>query len=95
MYRVFETQDFKKSYRKLLQSGTFKSKARAELVLILELLRTGKSLSPHNKDHELTGEWLGYRECHIKGNLLLVYQIREDVLVLLLVDIGSHPQLFG
>jgi len=48
-----------------------------------------------NRDHALSGEWHGYRECHIKGDLLLVYQIHDDVLVLVLVDIGSHPQLFG
>ena len=95
VYRIFETQQFKKSYQRLRRSGIFKSKARAELICVLNLLRAGKSLPLHNRDHALTGNWHGYRECHIRGDLLLVYQIREDVLVLVLVDIGTHPQLFG
>ncbi len=95
MYAIFETGDFKKSYRRLLQSGTFKSKARLELISVLQDLQKGKSLSARNRDHALTGDWEGYRECHIKGDLLLVYKIREEVLVLVLIDIGTHSQLFS
>jgi mRNA interferase YafQ len=54
----------------------------------------GETLEARYKDHELKGEWKGYRECHIRPDVLLVYQIQDDVLILLLVDIGSHAQLF-
>ena len=40
------------------------------------------------------GELFGYRECHIKGDLLLIYKIEKENLILILVDIGSHSQLF-
>ena len=61
----------------------------------IEFLTEGTPLPTSYFDHELTGEWSGYRECHIKGNLLLIYQIRDEVLILLLAEIGSHSQLFG
>jgi len=59
------------------------------------LLVEGKSLPMSYADHQLSGELQQYRECHIKGNLLLEYEYRDDMLVLILVDIGSHSQLFG
>lgn len=45
-------------------------------------------------DHGLNGEFLDYRECHIKGDLLLIYKIEKENLILILVEIGSHSQLF-
>lgn len=97
MYRIVETRDFRKSYRRLLQSGQFapKSKARAAYRKILECLQNGKKLPAQFRDHKLSGEYAGYKECHIKGDLLLVYEVRDDVLILVLVDIGSHSELFG
>jgi mRNA interferase YafQ len=52
------------------------------------LLAHGKKLPTEYKDHQLRGELEQYRECHIKGNLLLIYQLRK--MELLLVDIGTH-----
>lgn len=46
------------------------------------------------KDHALVGNWKGYRELHIEGDWLLIYQIKQDTLILLLVDTGSHDDLF-
>ena len=45
-----------------------------------------------SKDHELKGNWQGYREFHISGDLLLIYKIENKILYL--VRIGSHAQLF-
>ena len=95
MYRIFESKAFKRSYRRLLRSGKIGAKARAEFIRILHTLRSGNPLPSHNRDHALVGEQKGYRECHIKGDLLLVYEVRDDVLILVLVDIGSHSELFG
>ena len=47
------------------------------------------------KDHELTGDWVGHRECHIQPDWLLIYRIEDDVLVLTLARTGSHSDLFG
>jgi len=44
-------------------------------------------------DHQLTGNLKNYRECHIKGDLLLVYQVQKTELILILVDVGTHSYL--
>ena len=95
MYTVVQHQDFRRSYLKFVRSGKLKPRAQAELLRVVEMLRTNKSLPVRNRDHALKGEWLGYRECHIKGDMLLVYERKEDVLVLVLIDIGTHSELFG
>lgn len=50
-------------------------------------------LPPNLSDHLLTGDWKGYRDCHIKPDLVLIYRKTEDALVL--ARIGSHSELFG
>ena len=53
-----------------------------------------KKLDEKLKDHKLHGELSNYRECHIKSNLLLIYKKDDQNLILLLVNIGSHDDLF-
>ena len=55
-------------------------------------LSHAKTLPPEFKDHALIGEWLDFRECHILGDLLLIYQVEGEVIKL--VRLGSHNQLF-
>ncbi|MDY3707167.1 MAG: type II toxin-antitoxin system YafQ family toxin, partial [Treponema berlinense] len=45
-------------------------------------------------DHELEGNWKNHRECHIKPDWLLIYQIKDDVLILELSRTGTHADLF-
>lgn len=54
-----------------------------------------KPLPEKCRDHALTGNWEGHRECHIQPDWLLVYRIEEDVLVLTLARTGTHSDLFG
>ena len=95
MYGVIRTKAFAKSLRKFHESGRFKPAARADLEFVIHTLRNGEALPREYLDHALKGGWLGYRECHIKGDLLLIYEIHEEVLMLVIIDIGSHSQLFG
>ena len=53
-----------------------------------------KNCQRKNKDHELTGDWVGHRECHIQPDWLLIYRIEDDVLVLTLARTGTHSDLF-
>ena len=46
------------------------------------------------RDHELTGNYKDTRECHIEPDWLLIYEIREEILVLMLNRVGSHSELF-
>lgn len=62
---------------------------------IIRILPQSEKLPEKNKDHELTGNWTGYRECHILPDWLLVYRINNDVLLLTLVRSGSRSDLFG
>ena len=62
---------------------------------IIRALSRDETLPERNKDHSLTGDWVGHRECHIQPDWLLVYRMEEDVLVLTLARTGTHSDLFG
>jgi mRNA interferase YafQ len=58
------------------------------------LLLSDQVLPANSRDHALIGEWAGYRECHIKPDLLLIYR-KADADTLRLARLGSHSELFG
>lgn len=60
---------------------------------VIDTLRQGKTLGIHYRDHALTGNFKGFRECHIKPDWLLIYYIEKDILTLTLVDTGSHADI--
>jgi len=61
---------------------------------IIAKLAQGIPLPSNNRDHELTGNYAGHRECHIQPDWLLIYRIEKDVLVLTLTRTGTHSDLF-
>ncbi len=95
MYRVFYTKDFRKSFKKLQKSGEFSIGIQKKMELAVNTLASGKSLPKIYHDHKLKGNFAGQRECHIKGDLVFVYQIKKEVLVLVVINIGTHAQMFG
>ncbi len=62
---------------------------------IIRALSRGETLPEKHKDHNLTGDWVGHRECHILPDWLLIYRIEDNVLVLTLARTGTHSDLFG
>ena len=62
---------------------------------IIRALSRGDTLPEKNKDHALSGDWIGHRECHIQPDWLLIYRIENDILVLTLARTGTHSDLFG
>ena len=60
----------------------------------MNILAEQKKLEDKYQDHGLSGEYKGFRECHIEPDWLLVYRIDEDVLELFLFRTGSHSDLF-
>ena len=62
---------------------------------IIRKLSCGEMLPEKNRDHALTGDWVGHRECHILPDWLLVYRVEDDILVLTLARTGTHSDLFG
>lgn len=61
---------------------------------IMALLVEDKPLPDAQRDHALVGNWKGYRECHVKPDLLLIYSL-EDPGTLYLARLGSHSELFS
>ena len=87
---VIWTTQFKKDYRKA-------SKRNLPIELLDDLIRelaAGEKLPEKNRDHALSGNWAGFRECHILPDWLLIYRIEADILVLTLVRTGTHGDLF-
>ena len=62
---------------------------------IVEKLKAKIPLEAKYKDHPLSGNYKGYRECHIQPDWLLIYLIEDDILTLTLVDTGTHGDLFN
>ena len=90
-YTVKTTTLFKKDFKLAMKRGL-----NIELLEnIIALLSMGEPLPKKNKDHALTGNWVGHRECHILPDWLLIYRIEDDVLVLTLARTGTHSDLFN
>ena len=89
-YDVKVTTKFKKDLKLAKKQGRNTDK----LLKIIEQLANGEPLEAKYRDHDLTGEYLGCRESHIEPDWLLIYEIFDDVLVLLLNRVGSHSELF-
>ncbi len=85
-----QTHEFKKSWERYNRAGR---RDMQEVRLVMSLLFMGEPLPPIYRDHELTGEWKGFRECHIGGDFLMIYAFPEPDLVSF-VDLGSHAELF-
>lgn len=85
MRSLERTNTFKRDFKKHGDLDTV-------LIEILYLLLNDKPLPQQYKDHELIGNWKGFRECYIKPDLLLIYRKYNDYLQL--VRLGSHSDLF-
>lgn len=59
---------------------------------VIRQLAADAALPERSRDHALTGDWVGFRECHVRPDLLLIYEKEEGVLRL--VRLGSHSELF-
>lgn len=82
---------FKKDYKRIKKRGYDTRLLEA----IVKKLAAGEKLEEKNHDHALTGNWSGYRECHITPDWLLIYKIDDGELILILTRTGSHVDLLG
>ena len=81
---------FKKDFKRIKKRGYDISR----LEKIVELLANEVPLPEQFKDHNLSGNYTGFRECHIAPDWLLIYQVKNNELVLVLSRTGSHSDLF-
>ena len=88
------TTDFADDWQKLEHSGKHDMRIIKEVISLL-LMNDG-ALPAEWRDHKLHGEFEGFRECHVKGDLLLIYQISKKSYCELAVfyRIGTHSELF-
>lgn len=94
-YTVLPQKPFKKALDKLLANGLSKQ-AQDKLEIAIELLSNGQQLPAYYCDHALKGDkFKGARDCHIQGDLVLIYKYEHKKLHLLLLKIGSHNQVFN
>ena len=89
-YKIVMSSRFAKDIKTIAKRGYDLDKIKS----IIEDIANGKVLSPKYKDHPLQGEYNGKRECHILPDWLLIYEIRNDELLLYLIRTGSHSDLF-
>lgn len=90
MLNLRYSSKFEKDYKRIKKRGYNESNLRR----VIEILRNREQLPQKYNDHSLTGNYKGYRECHIEPDWLLVYKIENDTLTLILFRTGTHSDLF-
>ena len=83
---------FKKQFRKDLERIKRTGREMTRLLEAIESLCSGTPLPPQFRDHPLVGNYEDYRECDLGGDWLLIYQMTDDIVIL--VRMGSHSDLF-
>lgn len=86
--KIVQPSSFKKDVKRMKKRG----KDLDQLKTIIELLITDNSLPARYKDHSLTGNWSGWRDCHIESDWLLLYKLTAHELIL--GRTGTHADLF-
>lgn len=90
------TTRFRKDLEKIKHSGAHDL---SRLVEVIRLLINNEGPLPAEwLDHDLKGEYSGFRELHVKGDLLLIYQLSDQpksIGTVVFVRLGSHSELFG
>jgi len=89
-YTIRPTSRFQKDLKRIAKRGY-----NTELLTaVIKNLANGEPLAQKHRDHALTGDYAGCRECHITPDWLLIYEISDDTLLLYLTRTGTHSDLF-
>ncbi len=89
-YEIVPSNQFRKDLKLAAKRGYDMNKIKD----VIAKLANGETLEAKYRDHLLTGDYGGFRECHIQPDWLLVYQIDNGQLVLFLARTGTHSDLF-
>jgi mRNA interferase YafQ len=93
MRTIDRSSAFKRDYKRE-SKGQHRVTLDDVLRSVLVALASDQALDVRYRDHDLSGNWAGYRECHLKPDLLLIYRKSDDD-TLRLARLGSHSELFG
>jgi mRNA interferase YafQ len=94
MRTIERSSAFKRDYKRARATPRHGKDLDSLVAAVVSLLVSDQVLPEKNRDHALGGDRLGYRECHIKPDLLLIYR-QSDAATLRLARLGSHSELFG
>lgn len=94
MRTIERASAFKRDYKRVKATPRHAKDVDSLVSAVVGLLLGDRTLPESNRDHALGGDWAGYRECHIKPDLLLIYR-KPDADTLRLARLGSHSELFG
>jgi len=101
MRSITKSRSYKKDFQRE-SAGIYRVVLMTELPIMIAMLVADQPLPDKYSDHTLTGDWAGYRECHVRPNLLLIYMKIGDTTDaeglsgdLRLARLGSHSELFG
>ena len=90
MYEVVLSNRFRKDLKLAAKRGC----DLALLNSIVDRLAQGETLPAKHRDHSLAGDYIGFRECHIQPDWLLIYRTEGEALMLFLMRTGTHADLF-
>lgn len=93
MRTIDRSSAFNRDYKREAK-GQHQATLDANLIPVLMALADDRPLEPRHRDHDLSGEWAGYRDCHVRPDLVLIYR-KPDADILRLARLGSHSELFG
>lgn len=91
MLKLVTTGQFRKDYKRVKKRGYNISL----LETVIDKLLVEETLDERYRDHSLTGNYIGFRECHILPDWLLIYAIDKGTLILMASRTGTHSDLFG
>ncbi len=89
-YEVKFTGQFKRDLKLAKKQG----KDIHKLFDVISKIAEGRKLDEKYRDHNLYGDYAACRECHVEPNWLLIYEVLDDVLVLMVYRVGTHSELF-
>jgi mRNA interferase YafQ len=90
MMKLQTTNAFRKDYKRCKKRGL-------DMKLLQEVIKTllaEKTLAEKHHDHALVGEYIGFRECHIQPDWLLIYKADKESLILIASRTGKHNDIF-
>jgi mRNA interferase YafQ len=91
MLELTTTGQFRKDYKRVKKCGYDVSLLRE----VIDILLNEQALDEHYRDHGLVGDYIGFRECHILPDWLLIYAVDKEKLILTASRTGSHSDLFS
>jgi mRNA interferase YafQ len=94
MRTIERSSAFRRDYKRAKATPRHSNDVDSLVSTVVALLLLDQILPENNRDHALRGDWLGYRECHLKPDLLLIYR-KPSADTLRLARLGSHSELFG